>query len=90
VTLPGQLENYGEASVLSALVCFEGTGTMEFAGRDADLAEELLRCALVRATVSARFLMTDGELRLRVLSQGLTVAGAWMKRVLEASPRAKL
>lgn len=87
--LPGQLDQYGEASVLAALVCFESIGSLEFAGRDAELAEELLRCALVRASVTTRFLMTDGELRLRLQSQGLSVAGAWTKRVLETSAGAQ-
>lgn len=89
MTLPGQLEQFGESSVLAALVCFEQTGAHEFAGRDAELAEELLRCSLVRATVGARFIMTDGEVRLRVVSQGLSVAGAWVKRVLESAAGAQ-
>jgi hypothetical protein len=82
VVLPGQLEQYGESSVLAALVCFEPVGSLEFAGRDAEIAEELLRCALVRATVQSRFILADGEIRLKLQSQGLSVAGAWMKRVL--------
>jgi hypothetical protein len=83
VTLPGQLDRYGEESVLAALKCFESEGTLEFAGHDAELVEELVRCALVRATIQSRFLLTDGEVRLRVQSQGLSVAGAWTRRVLD-------
>lgn len=82
MTLPGQLDRFGEQAVLEALECFEKTGTLDLAGRDAELAEELIRCALVRATVISRFLLTDGEIRLRTQSQGLSVAGAWTKRVL--------
>ena len=82
MTLPESLQPHGDRAVLEALVCFEKIGTHDFAGRDAELAEQLIQCALVRATVSSRFLLTDGEVRLRVQSHGLTVAGGWMKRVL--------
>lgn len=68
-----------------ALKCFESSGTLEFAGREAELVEELLRCALVRAVVLTRFILSDGEIRLKVQSQGLSVAGAWTKRVLEGA-----
>lgn len=83
MTLPAQLERFSERSVYEALVCFEETGLLDFAGHDAELAEELVRCALVRASIHARFILSDGEIRLRVNSQGLSVAGVWMKRVLE-------
>lgn len=85
MTLPEPLNKYGEQPVLAALVCFEQIGAHEFAGQDAEIASQLLESALVRATVISRFLMTDGEVRLRVQSQGLSVAGAWLKRVLSES-----
>jgi hypothetical protein len=90
VTLPGQLEKFGDEAVLAALECFESEGSLELAGKEAEIAEELLQCSLVRATIQARYILSDGEVRLRLHSNGLSVAGAWLKRVLagEAGPEA--
>lgn len=74
---------YGERAVMEALRCLEARDSHDFSGRDAELVEALMRAGRVRAVVQSRFLTASGELRLRVRSDGLTVAGSWLKSVLE-------
>jgi hypothetical protein len=82
------LTSYDEAAVSDVLHALERRGSVELVGTEAAIADSLISAGYARAIVNVRFVLDDGTLRLRVQSDGLTVAGTWLKSRFE-SPAGK-